>query len=88
MHIFSYIELYCCLLCHRTGCYCMETCTIDNLTIPKGCHIVIPIHVIHTSSEYWDQPELFKPERYFLVCSGNSHIVVIYQLKYTIKIFP
>ena len=60
------IELYFSLLCYRTACYCKETCSIDNLTIPKGCHVVIPIHVIHTSPEYWDQPELFKPERYCL----------------------
>ncbi|XP_019850488.1 PREDICTED: cytochrome P450 3A24-like isoform X3 [Amphimedon queenslandica] len=48
----------------RTFRICENTCTINGVTIPAGCYIVIPIQVLHQSVEHWEQPELFRPERF------------------------
>uniref|UniRef100_A0A1X7UPL1 Cytochrome P450 n=1 Tax=Amphimedon queenslandica TaxID=400682 RepID=A0A1X7UPL1_AMPQE len=36
---------------------CNETCTMNGVTTPEGCRIIIPILKIHMSPEYWDQPK-------------------------------
>lgn len=37
----------------------------EKLTIPEGCHIMIPIEVFHRSKEYWgDDVDAFRPERF------------------------
>ena len=38
------------------------------ITIEKGDIIWIPTYAIHNDSLYWDDPEAFKPERFF-----NNH---------------
>ena len=43
---------------------CENTCMINGVTIPGGCGVLIPIQVLHQSVEHWEQPELFRPERF------------------------
>jgi cytochrome P450 len=35
----------------------------ENITIPSGMVIQIPVHTIIHDPEYWDNPELFLPQR-------------------------
>ncbi|HSC40446.1 MAG TPA: cytochrome P450, partial [Chitinophagaceae bacterium] len=37
---------------------------LGGYRVPKGTNILVPIFYLHRSSEYWDQPEQFKPERF------------------------
>ena len=48
----------------RTQRYCSKTVTIDNVTIPEGAEIEVPIDLIHHNPEYWPDPYKFDPERY------------------------
>ena len=43
--------------------HCQKTCTINGVTFLKGSDLLIPIYVLHHSSEYWDEPDQFRPER-------------------------
>uniref|UniRef100_A0A1X7TPU3 Cytochrome P450 n=1 Tax=Amphimedon queenslandica TaxID=400682 RepID=A0A1X7TPU3_AMPQE len=43
---------------------CENTCTINGVIIPAGCTVMIPIQVLHRSVEHWEQPEIFRPERF------------------------
>ncbi|KAJ8915090.1 hypothetical protein NQ315_014345 [Exocentrus adspersus] len=38
--------------------------THSGYTIPKGCNINILIYDIHRSSQYWEDPEKFDPDRF------------------------
>ena len=35
----------------------------DDLVIPKGMRVVIPIIALHHSKIFWENPEEFRPER-------------------------
>ena len=35
----------------------------DDLVIPKGMKVLIPIVVLHHSKVFWENPEEFRPER-------------------------
>ncbi|XP_049879505.1 cytochrome P450 4C1-like isoform X2 [Pectinophora gossypiella] len=42
-----------------------EEITIKNdITLPAGVTVVIPIHPLHRDPKYWDEPDLVKPERF------------------------
>ena len=37
---------------------------MGGYSIPEGTRFVIPIHLLHRHPHYWDEPEIFKPERW------------------------
>ena len=41
-----------------------EDITVNGIMIPKGLRVLIPIIVLHHSKEFWENPEVFRPERY------------------------
>ena len=50
---------------------CNQDWTYKGIKIKKGTNIGIPIHVVHHNPEYWPEPELFKPERFFKENAGS-----------------
>jgi len=42
-----------------------------DFTIPKGTKIIIPIGALHYDEEIWEEPEVFKPERWSPENKGN-----------------
>jgi cytochrome P450 len=48
----------------RTARYCSETCNINGVIIPEDMIVIVPIKSLHYSSEYWDEPDVFRPERF------------------------
>ena len=49
----------------RNDRVCVKDWENEGLKICKGINIAIPIYAIHHNPEYWPEPELFKPERFF-----------------------
>jgi len=49
-----------------------EDVVIDGVTIPKGTDITIQIHVMHNSKRFWEDPEVFDPERWSLENSKDK----------------
>ena len=37
---------------------------VNGLKIPKGAALIIPIFALHHDPRYWEQPEVFDPERF------------------------
>lgn len=35
----------------------------DQLKIPKGAIVMVPVYAIHHSTDFWEDPEKFDPER-------------------------
>lgn len=52
---------------HRIVRVCTQSVTVNGLEIPKGMSIVIPILLLHTIDEVWDDPHVFRPERYIMI---------------------
>jgi cytochrome P450 len=42
----------------------VNTETVEGVTLPSGCTIVIPIRFIHSRPDLWGDPENFRPERW------------------------
>jgi cytochrome P450 len=42
----------------------MEDIQVDGLTISKGCTLVEVIMSAHLDTDYWENPEEFRPERF------------------------
>ena len=60
---------------NRTDRICKETCTINGITFPKGINVKIVVQQLHYSTEYWDEPDIFRPERYVYSDSVYRYIV-------------
>ncbi|XP_064394654.1 cytochrome P450 3A24-like [Halichondria panicea] len=43
---------------------CNKTITINDLTIPKGVSVAVPIAHLHKDPQYWEEPDKFIPERF------------------------
>ncbi|XP_042720638.1 cytochrome P450 3A9-like [Lagopus leucura] len=43
---------------------CKKDVEINGVTIPKDTIVVIPPHTLHRNSEYWPNPDEFRPERF------------------------
>jgi len=52
-----------------------EDVEFHGYTIPKGAYVAGNLHLSHHSTEYWDKPEIFNPER-FLV-TGEYGVVKV-----------
>ncbi|XP_043848206.1 cytochrome P450 3A8-like [Dromiciops gliroides] len=44
--------------------FAKKSIEIKGLMIPKGTVVIIPPYVLHHDSEYWPEPEEFRPERF------------------------
>ncbi|XP_063919935.1 probable cytochrome P450 305a1 isoform X2 [Zophobas morio] len=42
----------------------MQETTLDGYTIPKDTTVLISLYSVHNSPEYWNNPEIFEPERF------------------------
>ena len=59
----------CCGLLYRTTRVALETVVFNDVTIPKGSIVEVPIEYIHRNPELWPEPDKFIPERYYVhVC--------------------
>ena len=46
---------------------------MNDLTIPEGVSLFVPIGIIHKSPKYWEDPEKFIPERYSIGSLRINH---------------
>ncbi|KAI1288438.1 Cytochrome P450 3A16 [Halotydeus destructor] len=42
----------------------LEDYKYNDITIPKGAGIVVPVYQIHHDARYWPEPETFDPDRF------------------------
>ena len=54
---------------NRTTPLCSKTSKVNGVTIPKDMNVMIAFQELHYSTEYWDKPDVFRPERYILIIS-------------------
>ncbi|MCB0322544.1 MAG: cytochrome P450 [Bdellovibrionales bacterium] len=48
----------------RVGRTLIEDCEVDGVLFRKNAHIAISPYVVHRHPEYWEEPEVFDPERF------------------------
>ncbi|KAJ8019999.1 Cytochrome P450 3A24 [Holothuria leucospilota] len=48
---------------------------LNGFTIPKGFSVLVPIYAIHHDPDVWEEPEEFRPERFFKQNRANIHPV-------------
>ncbi|XP_032826367.1 cytochrome P450 3A8-like [Petromyzon marinus] len=48
----------------RTDRVCKKTTVVNDLVIPKGVVVTVPLWVLHYDPQYWDEPHEFRPERF------------------------
>lgn len=41
-----------------------EPTVLGEFTIPTGVEVVIPVYALHRNPRYWENPEVFNPERF------------------------
>lgn len=46
---------------------------LDSYHIPAGTNLMVNVHAIHHSAEYWEEPEKFDPDRFTAARSKNRH---------------
>ena len=42
---------------------CCDDCVINGIQFIKGSKMQVPVQYLHYSTEYWEQPNEFRPER-------------------------
>ena len=47
---------------------CNASTRVCGVHFPKGCTVILPIHIIHRNPAHWPEPEKFDPERLALQC--------------------
>ncbi|XP_067130435.1 cytochrome P450 3A4-like [Centruroides vittatus] len=51
---------------------CSEDFHYENITIPKGVTVMIPVPNYHKDNRYWNEPENFNPDRF---SSKNARLI-------------
>ncbi len=46
-----------------TARICTDNTVVNNIRIPKGVHVEIPVTAVHWNEEYWPNARQFDPER-------------------------
>ncbi len=50
-----------------------EADQIDGYPIPPGSLVIISPYVVHRNPQFWDQPEMFSPQRFSPAQEGSRH---------------
>ena len=45
---------------------CGSTIKVNDVTIPQGASVCIPILLVHKNPLFWPEPNKFDPERYIV----------------------
>ncbi|KAH7696147.1 cytochrome P450 3A24-like protein [Aphelenchoides avenae] len=48
----------------RSGRRCTAPITLKGIPFEKGTNFIMPVHAMHHNSEFYDNPEVFDPERF------------------------
>jgi cytochrome P450 len=49
---------------YRVSRTVVRTCELGSMAVPAGAELVIPQWAVHRSARYFDEPDLFRPERW------------------------